>query len=172
MQLSSSTFLLLLLLLNTFGICHPFVNFPTSHWFTPTSRTHHNPIQTALSSTSYDSDVVVSINSENDNDRSMIPQREVKKVGTTRVVVVGGGVGGLAVASRLASSFSSSETENVQVILLEKNSRETVGGRCGSFEVNVPQFGTFRHERGPSLLLLKDVYQDLFDSNVASRTSE
>jgi len=71
-----------------------------------------------------------------------------------RVVVVGGGVGGLAVASRIASL-----SEICQVILLEKN--EFVGGRCGSFHV-LTEKGTFRHERGPSLLLLKDVYEDLF----------
>ena len=36
------------------------------------------------------------------------------------------------------------------------------GGRCGSFSVEVEGFGTFRHERGPSLLLLKDEYENLF----------
>jgi len=36
------------------------------------------------------------------------------------------------------------------------------GGRCGSFSVEVNGFGTFRHERGPSLLLLKDEYESLF----------
>jgi phytoene desaturase (3,4-didehydrolycopene-forming) len=71
----------------------------------------------------------------------------------SRVVVVGGGVGGLAVAARIASASSS------QVIVLEKNS--VLGGRCGSFHVET-KLGRFRHERGPSLLLLKQVYQDLF----------
>jgi phytoene desaturase (3,4-didehydrolycopene-forming) len=71
-----------------------------------------------------------------------------------RVVVVGGGVGGLAVASRIASV-----SEVCQVIVLEKN--EFVGGRCGSFVVATDK-GTFRHERGPSLLLLKGVYEELF----------
>jgi phytoene dehydrogenase-like protein len=70
------------------------------------------------------------------------------------VVVVGGGVGGLAVASRIASSFS------CQVTIVEKNSH--IGGRCGSFETTIPNVGTFRHERGPSLLLLPDVYRDVF----------
>jgi phytoene desaturase (3,4-didehydrolycopene-forming) len=71
-----------------------------------------------------------------------------------RVVVVGGGVGGLAVASRIAAS-----SKGVQVAVFEKNAY--AGGRCGSFEV-VTGKGTFRHERGPSLLLLPDVYRDLF----------
>ena len=71
-----------------------------------------------------------------------------------RVIVVGGGVGGLAVAARIASSL-----ECAQVIVLEKNS--VLGGRCGSFHVKTDK-GTFRHERGPSLLLLRQVYQDLF----------
>jgi phytoene desaturase (3,4-didehydrolycopene-forming) len=70
------------------------------------------------------------------------------------VVVVGGGVGGLAVASRIAASF-----KGVKVTVMEKNG--FAGGRCGSFEV-VTGKGTFRHERGPSLLLLPDVYRDLF----------
>ena len=73
------------------------------------------------------------------------------------VVVVGGGVGGLAIASRIASADKS-----CKVTLLEKNSRDMLGGRCGSFDVTVPKYGTFRHERGPSLLLLKDVYEELF----------
>lgn len=73
------------------------------------------------------------------------------------VVVVGGGVGGLAIASRIASTDKS-----CKVTLLEKNSRDMLGGRCGSFDVTVPKYGTFRHERGPSLLLLKDVYEELF----------
>lgn len=70
-----------------------------------------------------------------------------------RVIVVGGGVGGLGTAARIASS------SNAEVLILEKN--EHVGGRCGSFIVSTEK-GKFRHERGPSLLLLKDVYLDLF----------
>jgi phytoene dehydrogenase-like protein len=73
------------------------------------------------------------------------------------VVVVGGGVGGLAVASRIASS---SKGGSVKVTVMEKNG--FAGGRCGSFETVVTGLGTFRHERGPSLLLLPDVYRDLF----------
>ena len=76
------------------------------------------------------------------------------------LVVVGGGVGGLASAARIASSPDL--PPSTQVILLEKNSREMAGGRCGSFFRNVKGLGSFRHERGPSLLLLKDVYLDLF----------
>lgn len=72
-----------------------------------------------------------------------------------KVVVIGGGVGGLAVASRIASSNT-----KCKVTLLEKN--EFVGGRCGSFQRKVAGVGSFRHERGPSLLLLQDVYRDVF----------
>ena len=74
-----------------------------------------------------------------------------------RVVIIGAGVGGLATAARI-----SSQMPNVEVIVLEKNSRNKLGGRCGSFDVNVEGVGTFRHERGPSLLLLKDEYEILF----------
>jgi hypothetical protein len=85
----------------------------------------------------------------------------------TTIVVVGAGVGGLATASRLASSFRKTvekhpKSTKTRVIILEKNSEDWVGGRCGSFTVDVEPFGSFRHERGPSLLLLKDKYLDLF----------
>jgi phytoene desaturase (3,4-didehydrolycopene-forming) len=72
----------------------------------------------------------------------------------SRVVVVGGGVGGLVIASRIAASIS------CDVTLLEKN--DQVGGRCGSFDVNIEGIGTFRHEKGPSLLLLPHIYNEIF----------
>jgi phytoene dehydrogenase-like protein len=72
-----------------------------------------------------------------------------------KVVVVGSGVGGLSVAARIASSNT-----QCQVTIIEKNLQ--VGGRCGSFETTIQNVGTFRHERGPSLLLLPDVYRDVF----------
>eukprot|EP00535_Pseudo-nitzschia_heimii_P002622 CAMPEP_0197177988 /NCGR_PEP_ID=MMETSP1423-20130617/3401_1 /TAXON_ID=476441 /ORGANISM="Pseudo-nitzschia heimii, Strain UNC1101" /LENGTH=219 /DNA_ID=CAMNT_0042627627 /DNA_START=115 /DNA_END=771 /DNA_ORIENTATION=+ len=95
------------------------------------------------------------------------------------VVIVGGGVGGMAVAARIAS-----EEPNARVTLLEKNAE--IGGRCGSFWVDPErqeqeqqqqqqldeagkiqntednESGMFRHEQGPSLLLLKSVYEDVF----------
>ena len=73
-----------------------------------------------------------------------------------RVVVVGGGVGGLASAARIAASSPTA----CSVTIIEKNTEG--GGRCGSFDVDVDDVGTFRHERGPSLLLLPDVYRDVF----------
>ena len=86
---------------------------------------------------------------------SAVPVKDSSALDTTKhVVVVGGGVGGLSIASRIASSFP------CRVTLLEKN--EIVGGRCGSFETNIKGVGSFRHERGPSLLLLPDVYREVF----------
>ena len=77
-----------------------------------------------------------------------------------RVIIVGAGVGGLATAARISSSLPS----DAEVLILEKNSRNDVGGRCGSFDISVDNIkGSFRHERGPSLLLLKDEYERLFD---------
>lgn len=76
------------------------------------------------------------------------------------IVIVGSGVGGLSTASRIASS--SDLPDDTKLIILEKNSIDNVGGRCGSFFRDIPNVGTFRHERGPSLLLLRDVYEDLF----------
>ena len=74
-----------------------------------------------------------------------------------RVVIIGAGVGGLATAARI-----SSQMPNAEVVVLEKNERDKLGGRCGSFDINVEGVGVFRHERGPSLLLLKDEYEQLF----------
>jgi len=95
-----------------------------------------------------------------------------------RVVVVGGGVGGLVIASRIASAAAKGSLNNdVEVTILEKN--DELGGRCGSFDVVIPaagqqqQGGTFRHERGPSLLLLPDVYRQVFtDCSPEGQTME
>lgn len=71
-----------------------------------------------------------------------------------KVIIVGGGVGGLSIAARIAPLAR-------EVHIFEKNAR--IGGRCGSFHVSVPYInGTFRHEYGPSLLLLPHVYEQLF----------
>ena len=77
--------------------------------------------------------------------------------------MVGGGIGGLATAARIKSSLV--DNDDVEVVILEKNGRDHfgAGGRCGSFDVSVHGYGTFRHERGPSLLLLRDEYEKLFD---------
>lgn len=82
------------------------------------------------------------------------------------VVVVGGGVGGLAISSRIASS-----EKNTKVIVLEQN--DQVGGRCGSF-ISYYDHDTksaYRHERGPSLLLLPNVYKELFQDCTSSTDS-
>jgi phytoene desaturase (3,4-didehydrolycopene-forming) len=76
-----------------------------------------------------------------------------------KVIVVGAGVGGLATAARIKSTLPSA----ADVLILEKNGRHQVGGRCGSFITKtVVGYGVFRHERGPSLLLLKEEYECLF----------
>jgi phytoene dehydrogenase-like protein len=77
------------------------------------------------------------------------------------VAVVGGGVGGLATAARIKAEADAKVSNSVKVVLIEKNSSKMAGGRCGSFYVQNDK-GMFRHERGPSLLLLKDVYLELF----------
>ena len=110
------------------------------------------------------------------DDRSGSPQH---------VVVVGGGVGGMAVAARIAS-----QEPNARITLLEKNAE--IGGRCGSFWVDPgrqgeqlgvgetgvvvddgtgAKTGLFRHEQGPSLLLLKSVYEDVFTDTTTSKTA-
>jgi phytoene desaturase (3,4-didehydrolycopene-forming) len=69
-------------------------------------------------------------------------------------IVVGGGVGGLGMASRLAN-------EGFDVTVLEK--REDVGGRCRSEEFAGGGEG-YRFDTGPSLLLLPDRYREQFES--------
>jgi phytoene desaturase len=70
------------------------------------------------------------------------------RVGAKDVVVIGGGIGGLATAALLAR-------EGHQVTLLEK--REQVGGRAGSWE----QDG-FRFDTGPSWYLMPEVIDHFF----------
>lgn len=66
------------------------------------------------------------------------------------VVVVGAGVGGLAVAARLAC-------QGHQVTLLE--AQDTVGGKLGVYERD-----GFRFDTGPSLLTMPAVFEDLFNA--------
>jgi phytoene desaturase len=67
-----------------------------------------------------------------------------------RVVIVGAGIGGLATAMRLAA-------QGFSVTVLEKNA--TVGGRA-----NIRGEAGYRFDTGPSLLLMTDVYRELFTS--------
>ena len=79
-----------------------------------------------------------------------------------KVVIVGGGIGGLATAARIAAEMGESRDgfPPPHITILEKN--PIVGGRSGSFDVSIPNYGIFRHEQGPSLLLLPHVYERLF----------
>ncbi len=67
----------------------------------------------------------------------------------THAVIIGAGIGGLATAMRLQA------TGRFQVTVLEKN--ETIGGRA-----NIREVDDFRFDTGPSLLLMTDVYRELF----------
>ena len=71
------------------------------------------------------------------------------------VVVVGGGVGGLATAGRLAK-------RGARVTVLEKNDK--VGGRVGEYT-----WQQHRWETGASLLLLPDVYRDALEAAGAAQ---
>lgn len=75
-----------------------------------------------------------------------------QKSSTNRIVVIGGGVGGLVTSSRLALSGH-------KVTLLEANDR--VGGRMNSEHLK-PSLDQYRFDVGPSLLLLPDVYNNTF----------
>ena len=68
-----------------------------------------------------------------------------------KAVVVGGGVGGLGMASRLQNA-------GYRVTILEKNA--TVGGRCRSEQFD----SEYRFDTGPSLLLLPERYREQFSA--------
>jgi len=71
-------------------------------------------------------------------------------------IVIGGGVGGLSAAIRLAA-------RGIQVTLLEKNAR--VGGKLNLWAPNHPSRPNdrpFKFDTGPSLLTLPLIFQDLF----------
>lgn len=65
-------------------------------------------------------------------------------------IVIGGGIGGLVIAAKLA------QASDYKVTLLEQN--QTVGGRCQS-----TSFEGCRFDTGPSLLLLPQVYRDTLE---------
>ena len=69
---------------------------------------------------------------------------------TKKVIIIGAGIGGLATAIRLRA------LGGYDVTLLEKN--PLVGGRAYRMEDSGFQF-----DIGPSLLLMTDVYRELFD---------
>ncbi|MEV6816138.1 phytoene desaturase family protein [Micromonospora sp. NPDC051296] len=74
-----------------------------------------------------------------------------------RIVVVGAGVGGLAVAARLAVTGH-------QVTVLERAG--TVGGKLGRHTRDTPA-GSFHFDTGPSLLTLPEVFHELFEATGA-----
>lgn len=79
----------------------------------------------------------------------LTPQHTESEKRIKRVIIIGAGIGGMATAMRLQA------TGRFQVTILEKNA--TVGGRA-----NIREVDGFRFDTGPSLLLMTDVYRDLF----------
>ncbi|MGI8536791.1 MAG: phytoene desaturase family protein [Mycobacteriales bacterium] len=73
----------------------------------------------------------------------------------SRVVVVGAGVGGLSAAARLA-------TLSHDVTVCEAAAE--VGGKLGLVEHDVPGYGRFRFDTGPSLVTMPHVFRDLFEA--------
>jgi phytoene desaturase len=69
-------------------------------------------------------------------------------------VVVGAGVGGLAVAARLAALGH-------DVTVCE--AAEEIGGKLGLISSSVPDVGDFRFDTGPSLVTMPQVFRDLFE---------
>jgi hypothetical protein len=86
-------------------------------------------------------------------DPTSIPPTVTTKAGTKQTaIVVGGGVGGLGIASRLAHA-------GYDVTILEKNL--DTGGRCRS-EAFAGAAAGYRFDTGPSLMLLPDRYREQF----------
>lgn len=83
--------------------------------------------------------------------------RCVRMVRGKRVIVVGGGVGGLSAAVRLAHA-------GAVVTVLEKNDR--VGGKLHLWDVEHPTRPgeRFRFDTGPSLITLPQVFEQLFEA--------
>jgi len=80
------------------------------------------------------------------------------RIVSKHVIIVGGGVGGLAAAVRLAAV-------GVRVTLLEKNAR--VGGKLNLWVAphpNRPAERPFRFDTGPSLLTMPFVFDQLFEA--------
>ena len=69
------------------------------------------------------------------------------------IVVIGAGVGGLISSTILQRS-------GLNVTLIEKNN--VSGGRMNSFQITSNDAKDYRFDVGPSLLLLKDVYEKTF----------
>ena len=115
---------------------------------------------------------VLSSSSSSTTTKKVSSKKTIENEKCKTIVIVGAGVGGLAIASRLASSLLNpiqqqqqhgiNTTTTIKLIVLEKNNEDWIGGRCGSFHIQLDGYGSFRHERGPSLLLLQDEYQSLF----------
>ena len=80
------------------------------------------------------------------------PSVSTKAGDRQKAIVVGGGVGGLGMASRLANA-------GYEVTILEKNA--DVGGRCRSESFEGGGEG-YRFDTGPSLMLLPDRYREQF----------
>jgi phytoene desaturase len=73
----------------------------------------------------------------------------------SQVVVIGAGVGGMAVAARLAALGH-------DVTVCEAAGE--IGGKLGLIEQEVAGHGTFRFDTGPSLVTMPQVFHDLFEA--------
>lgn len=76
-----------------------------------------------------------------------------KNIQKTKVTIIGAGLGGLAVACRLARM-------GFQVLVLEQS--KSAGGKAGSLTIPTKK-GDFRFDTGPSLMTMREVFEDLFE---------
>ncbi|GAA97688.1 hypothetical protein E5Q_04366 [Mixia osmundae IAM 14324] len=78
-----------------------------------------------------------------------VPRSKREAMPAKKVIIIGGGVGGICTAARLGKA-------GVDVTVIEKN--DTVGGRCSLLHADGHRFDV-----GPSFYLMPEVFEELFD---------
>ncbi len=93
----------------------------------------------------------------------MSERQRPKSRGALDIVVIGAGVGGLAVAARMGAAGH-------RVTVLEQ--APVVGGKLGWKELDVPGLGRFGFDTGPSLVTLPAVFEETFEATGSRMVDE
>jgi phytoene desaturase len=90
--------------------------------------------------------------SRTQNSNSGNPGKNFSLAKRPKVVVIGAGLGGMAAAARLA-------TAGYEVMVFDQN--KAPGGKANQMVLNTEK-GSFRFDTGPSLMTMKDIFEQLF----------